>query len=145
MWGMHKPTLRQILAEWRLWIRLRHRGELGNQGACTCFSYDFANAAFGILGKLCGLWKTCSIFSGSHSLLLESIFLCVYLFSTTPESLLSECLSEPCFNYCGSYCNCFCLIETYTLMKISAYLATIIFHVLYHGVFLLFSERRSVA
>lgn len=71
-------------------------GELGSQGVCAYFHYDFANAVFGILGDLENLQHSLEISLTSS----RKPFLCVCLVSTVPENLLSECPSEDCSNYC---------------------------------------------
>lgn len=72
-------------------------GELGSQGVCAYFPYDFANAVFGILGDLENLQHSLGVSLTSS----RKPFLCICLDSTMPENLLSECPSEDCINYCG--------------------------------------------
>lgn len=72
-------------------------GELGSQGVCPYFPYNFENAVFGILGALKNLQHSLG-FSLTSS---RKPFLGVCLVSTARENLLSECPSEDCINYCS--------------------------------------------
>lgn len=63
-------------------------GELGSQGVCPHFPYDFANAVFGILGDLENLQHSLGISLSSSRM----PFLCVCLVSTARENLLSVSL-----------------------------------------------------